>query len=50
MKDKKILIYNAINIKVFYDGTVSYPTVYTEDVLNTNYKEKAFSGLRNVFE
>ena len=36
MKYKKGIIYHAIYIKVFSDGTVSYFTVTTDDVINTN--------------
>ena len=35
LKYKKITIYYAIYIKVFFDGTVSYLTVSTDDFLNT---------------
>ena len=35
LKYKKIMVDNAIYIKVLYDVTVSYPTVYTGNVLNT---------------
>ena len=36
---KKITIYHAIYIKVFYDGTVSYITVSNDDDLNTTNNE-----------
>ena len=39
---KKSTIDHAIYIKVFDDGTVSYITVSTDDVLNTTNNENAF--------
>ena len=36
IKDNKSTIDHFIYIKVFYDGTVSYLKVSTDDVLNTN--------------
>ena len=45
LKYKKITIDNVIYIKVFYDQTVSYLTVPTDDVLNTTNNEKAFLEL-----
>ena len=39
IKYKKIKIDHAIYVKVFSDGTVSYPTVSTDDVLNANNNE-----------
>ena len=45
---KKRTIYNAIYIKVLYDGTVSYLTVSTNDVLNTTNNEDAFPELTRV--
>ena len=50
MKYKKSTIGNEIYIKVFYDGTVSYITVSTDDVLNTTNNETAFTDLRRSFE
>ena len=49
-KNKKITIYHAIYIKVFSDGTVSYFTVYTDDVLSTTNNDTLFTELRRVFE
>ena len=42
LKYKKNTIDNAIYIKVFADVTVSYLTVSTDDVLNTNNNETEF--------
>ena len=39
---KKSTIDHAIYIKVFDDGTVSYLTVSTDDVLNTTNNENVF--------
>ena len=39
LKYKKSTIYHAIYIKLFTDGTVSYLTVSTDDVLNTTNNE-----------
>ena len=39
-KYNKIIIYHPICIKLFYDRTVSYITVSTDDVLNTINNEK----------
>ena len=39
IKYKKRTIDNAIYTKVFSDGTVSYLTIYTDDVINTNNNE-----------
>ena len=50
LKYKKSKIYHTIYIKVFSDGTVSYLTVSTDDVLNAINNETAFPGLRRVFE
>ena len=50
LKYKKSKIYYAIYIKVFTDGTVSYLTFYTDDVLNTTNNETAFPELTRVFE
>ena len=46
LKYKKITIYHAIYIKVFSDGTVSYLTVSTDDVLNTTNNETVFPELK----
>ena len=43
-------IYHAIYIKVFYDWTVSYLMVYTDDDLNTTNNETYFPELRRVSE
>ena len=40
MKYTKIKIDHAIYIKVFSDGTVSYLTVSTDDVLNITNNKK----------
>ena len=45
LKYKKSTIDHAIYIKVFDDGTVSYLTVSTDDVLNTTNNENAFPEL-----
>ena len=50
MKYKKITVNNAIYINIFYDGTVSYLTVSTGDVLDIINNDTDFSGLKNVFE
>ena len=50
IKYKKSTIYHAIYIKVFTDGTVSYLTVSTDDVLNTTNNETAFLELTRFFE
>ena len=47
---KKSIIDHAIYIKVFDDGTVSYITVSTDDVLNTTNNENAFPELTRVFK
>ena len=39
IKYKKSIIDHTIYIKVFNDGTVSYLTAYTDDVLNTTNNE-----------
>ena len=46
----KKTIDHYIYIKVFYDGTVSYIKVSTDDVINTNNNETEFTGLTRVFE
>ena len=51
-----IIIYNRITIdhviyiKVFTDTTVSYPTFFTDDVINTNNNETEFTEPTRVFE
>ena len=50
MKQKKSTIGNEIYIKVFYDGTVSYIMVSTDDILNTTNNETAFTYLRRFLE
>ena len=49
-KYKKITIDHDIYIKVFTDGTVSYLTVSTDDVLSTTNNETAFTDLTRVFK
>ena len=44
------MIYDAICIKVFSDGTVSYPTVSTYSAPNTTNNETEFPELTRVFE
>ena len=46
----KIIIYLAIYIKVFSDGTASSLTVSTDDALNNTNNETEFPELRRVFE
>ena len=50
IKYKKITIDHDIYIKVFSEGTVSYITVFTDDVLNTNNNETSFPELTRIFE
>ena len=50
MKYKIRKIDHAIYIKVFYNVTVSYLTVYTDDVLENTNNKTEFPGLRRVFE
>ena len=50
LKYNKSKIDHAIYIKVFADSTVSYLTVSTDDVLNTNNNENAFPELARVFK
>ena len=50
LKYNKGIIYHSININVFSDGTVSYLTVSTDDVLKTTNNETAFPELRRVFK
>ena len=46
IKYKKSTIDHSIYIKVFYDATVSYPAVYTDDDINTDNNGTAFPELR----
>ena len=48
LKYNKSTIDHAIYIKVFTDGKVSYVTVSTDDVLDTNNNENAFPELTIV--
>ena len=50
IKYKKSKIDHDIYIKVFTDGTVSYLTVSTDDVLNTTNNKTEFPELIRVFE
>ena len=50
IKYKKIIIDHSIYIKVFTDGTVSYPTVSTDDVFNTINNETSFPEPPRFFE
>ena len=50
MRYKKITIDHTIYIKVLYDENISYLMVSTDDVLNTNNNDTAFTELRRVFE
>ena len=50
LKYKKFTIDHAIYIKVFYYGTVSYITFYTDDAINTTNNETEFPELTRVFE
>ena len=50
LKYEKSTIDNAIYIKVFDDGTVSYITVFTDDVINTTNNENAFTELTRLFK
>ena len=47
---KKSTIDHAIYIKVFDNGTVSYLTVSTDDVLNTTTNKNAFPELTRLFK
>ena len=42
LKYNQIIIYHAIYIKVFTDGTVSYFTFSTDDVINATNNETEF--------
>ena len=50
LKYKKSTIDHAIYIKVFTDTTMSYLTVFTDDVINNINNEKAFPELTRVFK
>ena len=50
LKYKKITIDYAIYIKVFYDGTVSYLTVSTVDIIKNDNNKTAFPELIRVLE
>ena len=50
IKYKKSTIDNAIYIKVFTDVTVSYLTVYTDDILSTTNNETLLLETTRVFE
>ena len=49
IKYKRRTIDHTIYIKVFTDGTVSYITVSTDDVINTINNETAFPELTRFF-
>ena len=50
LKYKRSTIDHDIYIKFFTDGTVSYLTVSTDDVINTTNNENAFPELTRVFK
>ena len=50
IKYKNITIYHSSYIKVFSNETVSYLTIYTDDVLNTTNNETAFTEIKRFFE
>ena len=50
IKYKKIIIDHAVYIKFFSNVKMSYLTVSTNDVLNTNNIETAFTELAGIFE
>ena len=50
IKYKNITIDHAIYINIFTDGTVSYLTVSTDDVLNTTNNDNASTELTRVFK
>ena len=50
LKYTNITIDHDIYIKVFADGTVSYLTVSTDDVLNTTNNENAFTEVKRLFK
>ena len=50
IKYKKITIYHAIYIKLFYGGTVSYLTDSTDDILNTTNNETPCPELRRLLK
>ena len=47
---RKTTIDHGIFIKVLYDGTVYFRTVFTDGVINSNNNNTAFTELRRVFE
>ena len=49
-KYKKIIIDNAIYIKVFSNRTTFYLIFSTDNVLNTNNNYTSFTELKKVFE
>ena len=50
IKYKKFTFDHDIYINVLSDVTVSYPTVFTDDVLGTTHNETAFTELTILFE
>ena len=50
IKYNKITIDNDIYIKVLSDGTVSYITVYTDNLMDTTNNVIAYTELRRGFE
>ena len=50
LKYQKITDYNAIHIKLFSDGTLSYLTASTDNVPNTDNNYKAFPELTIFFK
>ena len=48
IKYNKSTIDNSIYTKVFNDGTVSYITVSTDDIINTSNNETAFAELKRL--
>ena len=50
IKYRKIKNDHAIYIKVFYGGTVSFLPIFTDDVLNVNNNETAFTEIRRVLK
>ena len=50
LKYNKITIYHDIYIKVFSDGTVSYLTVSTDNVINNNNNETTVPDLNRFFK
>ena len=47
---RKNTVYHAICNKLFSGGTVPYPMVYTDDVLNNNNNKTAITELGKLFE